>query len=218
MTLEDPVEYDIPGVSQCQINEKAGMTFAAGLRAILRQDPDIISVGEIRDGETGSIAIRSAITGHLVLSTLHTNDAVSAIPRLVDIGVEPYLIANALRGVISQRLVRRICPHCKKPYRPGGDELDLLKLPDDADVTFYRGEGCPECRHTGYHGRRAVFEILTVNNGLRRLISRGADYDALLKAAADTDFTSMRDNCRRLVLAGETTAAEAARAIHSTID
>ena len=153
-----------------------------------------------------------------MLSTLHTNDAVSAIPRLVDIGVEPYLIANALRGVISQRLVRRICPHCKKPYRPGGDELDLLKLPDDADVTFYRGEGCPECRHTGYHGRRAVFEILTVNNGLRRLISRGADYDALLKAAADTDFTSMRDNCRQLVLAGETTAAEAARAIHSTID
>lgn len=218
MTLEDPVEYDIPGVSQCQINEKTGMTFAAGLRAILRQDPDIISVGEIRDGETGSIAIRSAITGHLVLSTLHTNDAVSAIPRLVDIGVEPYLIANALRGVISQRLVRRICPHCKKPYRPSDEELSLLKLPADADITFYRGEGCPECRHTGFHGRRAVFEILTVNDRLRRLISQGADYDALLKAAADTDFTSMRDNCRALVLSGETTAAEAARAIHSTID
>ena len=218
MTLEDPVEYDIPGVSQCQINEKTGMTFAAGLRAILRQDPDIISVGEIRDGETGSIAIRSAITGHLVLSTLHTNDAVSAIPRLVDIGVEPYLIANALRGVISQRLVRRICPHCKKPYRPSDEELSLLKLPTDADITFYRGEGCPECRHTGFHGRRAVFEILTVNDKLRRLISQGADYDALLKAAADTDFTSMRDNCRALVLSGETTAAEAARAIHSTID
>ena len=218
MTLEDPVEYDIPGVSQCQINEKTGMTFAAGLRAILRQDPDIISVGEIRDGETGSIAIRSAITGHLVLSTLHTNDAVSAIPRLVDIGVEPYLIANALRGVISQRLVRRICPHCKKPYRPSDEELSLLKLPADADITFYRGEGCPECRHSGFHGRRAVFEILTVNDKLRRLISQGADYDALLKAAADTDFTSMRDNCRALVLSGETTAAEAARAIHSTID
>lgn len=218
MTLEDPVEYDIPGVSQCQINEKTGMTFAAGLRAILRQDPDVISVGEIRDGETGSIAIRSAITGHLVLSTLHTNDAVSAIPRLVDIGVEPYLIANALRGVISQRLVRRICPHCKKPHRPSDEELSLLKLPADADITFYRGEGCPECRHTGFHGRRAVFEILTVNDKLRRLISQGADYDALLKAAADTDFTSMRDNCRALVLSGETTAAEAARAIHSTID
>lgn len=153
MTLEDPVEYDIPGVSQCQINEKTGMTFAAGLR-----------------------------------------------------------------GVISQRLVRRICPHCKKPYRPADEELSLLKLPADADITFYRGEGCPECRHTGFHGRRAVFEILTVNDKLRRLISQGADYDALLKAAADTDFTSMRDNCRALVLSGETTAAEAARAIHSTID
>ena len=219
MTLEDPVEYDIPGACQCQINEKTGMTFAAGLRAILRQDPDIISVGEIRDGETGSIAIRSAITGHLVLSTLHTNDAVSAIPRLADIGVEPYLVANALRGVISQRLVRRICPHCRKPYRPSGEELDLLKLPADADITLYRGEGCPECRHTGYHGRRAVFEILTVNDRLRRLISQGADYDTLLKAAAETkDFVSMRDNCRTLVLSGETTAAEAARAIHSTID
>ena len=219
MTLEDPVEYDIPGACQCQINEKTGMTFAAGLRAILRQDPDIISVGEIRDGETGSIAIRSAITGHLVLSTLHTNDAVSAIPRLADIGVEPYLVANALRGVISQRLVRRICPHCRKPYRPSGEELDLLKLPADADITLYRGEGCPECRHTGYHGRRAVFEILTVNDRLRRLISQGADYDTLLKAAAETkDFVSMRDNCRALVLSGETTAAEAARAIHSTID
>mgnify|MGYP004440938595 FL=1 len=153
-----------------------------------------------------------------MLSTLHTNDAVSAIPRLVDIGVEPYLIANALRGVISQRLVRRICPHCKKPHRPSDEELSLLKLPADADITFYRGEGCPECRHTGFHGRRAVFEILTVNDKLRRLISQGADYDALLKAAADTDFTSMRDNCRALVLSGETTAAEAARAIHSTID
>ena len=114
--------------------------------------------------------------------------------------------------------MRRICPHCKKPYRPSDEELSLLKLPADADITFYRGEGCPECRHTGFHGRRAVFEILTVNDKLRRLISQGADYDALLKAAADTDFTSMRDNCRALVLSGETTAAEAARAIHSTID
>ena len=145
MTLEDPVEYNIGGVNQCQINEKTGMTFAAGLRAILRQDPDIIAVGEIRDGETAEIAIRSAITGHLVLSTLHTNDAVSAVDRLADIGVEPYLISSALRGVISQRLVRKICPHCKKAYRPEAQELALLGLPEDADVQFYRGEGCQEC-------------------------------------------------------------------------
>ena len=218
MTLEDPVEYNIPGVNQCQINEKTGMTFAAGLRAILRQDPDIISVGEIRDGETGAIAIRSAITGHLVLSTLHTNDAVSAIDRLADIGVEPYLIASALRGVISQRLVRKVCPHCKKAYKPDAGELELLGLPEDADVQFYRGEGCEECYHTGYRGRRAVFEILTMSSELRRLVTEGAGYDTLLASARKTDFVTMRENCRELVLRGETSAEEAARAINSTVE
>ena len=218
MTLEDPVEYNIPGVNQCQINEKTGMTFAAGLRAILRQDPDIISVGEIRDGETGAIAIRSAITGHLVLSTLHTNDAVSAIDRLADIGVEPYLIASALRGVISQRLVRKVCPHCKKAYKPDTEELELLGLPEDADVQFYRGEGCEECYHTGYRGRRAVFEILTMSSELRRLVTEGAGYDTLLASARKTDFVTMRENCRELVLRGETSAEEAARAINSTVE
>ncbi len=218
MTLEDPVEYNIAGVNQCQINEKTGMTFANGLRAILRQDPDIISVGEIRDGETGTIAIRSAITGHLVLSTLHTNDSVAAIDRLVDIGVEPYMIANALRGVISQRLVRKICPHCRTEYTPGEEELDLLGIPASANVKFYKGDGCPECYHTGYRGRRGVFEILTINEKMRRLISEGAGYDDLLAAAMEAGFVPMRDNCRELVLAGETTAAEAARTIKSTVD
>lgn len=218
MTLEDPVEYNIPGINQCQINEKTGMTFAAGLRAILRQDPDVISVGEIRDGETGTIAIRSAITGHLVLSTLHTNDAVSAIDRLVDIGVEPYMVASALRGVVSQRLVRRICPHCKQPYRPDAEELALVGLPADSDVPFYRGTGCAECFHSGYRGRRAVFEILTLNAKLRRLVSDGEKYDALFAAAKDSGFVTMRENCRELVLRGEISAAEAARAINSTVD
>ena len=218
MTLEDPVEYNIPGVNQCQINEKTGMTFAAGLRAILRQDPDVISVGEIRDGETGAIAIRAAITGHLVLSTLHTNDAVSAIDRLVDIGVEPYLISSALRGVISQRLVRKVCPHCKKAYRPEAEELAMLGLPEDANVQFYRGEGCHECYHTGYKGRRAVFEIFMLNGRIRRMVTEGAKYDALLRAAVETNFVTMRENCRNLVLRGEISAAEAARAINSTAD
>ena len=218
MTLEDPVEYNIPGVNQCQINEKTGMTFAAGLRAILRQDPDVISVGEIRDGETGAIAIRAAITGHLVLSTLHTNDAVSAIDRLVDIGVEPYLISSALRGVISQRLVRKVCPHCKKAYRPEAEELAMLDLPEDANVQFYRGEGCQECYHTGYKGRRAVFEIFMLNGRIRRMVTEGAKYDALLRAATETNFVTMRENCRNLVLRGEISAAEAARAINSTAD
>ena len=174
VTLEDPVEYYIPGVSQCQINEKTGMTFAGGLRAILRQDPDIISVGEIRDGETASIAMRAAITGHLVLSTLHTNDAPSAVDRLRDVGVEPWLISGALRGVVSQRLVRRICPHCKRAYHPASDELALLGLDDAPDLVFYKGEGCPDCHHTGYTGRRAVFEILMIDAPLRRLITAGA--------------------------------------------
>ncbi len=218
MTLEDPVEYDIPGVNQCQINEKTGMTFAAGLRAILRQDPDVISVGEIRDGETGTIAVRSAITGHLVLSTLHTNDAVSAIDRLIDIGIEPYMIASALRGVVSQRLVRKICPHCKKAYTPTSEELALLGITEETDAVFYRGEGCSECYHTGYLGRRAVFEILTVNENMRRLINSGADYDNLLAAAKNSNFVTMRESCRKLVLDGETTVEETAKAVNSTVD
>ena len=218
VTLEDPVEYYIPGVSQCQINEKTGMTFAGGLRAILRQDPDIISVGEIRDGETASIAMRAAITGHLVLSTLHTNDAPSAVDRLRDVGVEPWLISGALRGVVSQRLVRRICPHCKRAYHPASDELALLGLDDAPDLVFYKGEGCPDCHHTGYTGRRAVFEILMIDAPLRRLINAGASADELADEARRHGFTTMRERCRDLVLRGETTAEEAARTISSTIE
>ncbi len=218
VTLEDPVEYYIPGVSQCQINEKTGMTFAGGLRAILRQDPDIISVGEVRDGETASIAMRAAITGHLVLSTLHTNDAPSAVDRLRDVGVEPWLISGALRGVVSQRLVRRICPHCKRAYHPASDELALLGLDDAPDLVFYKGEGCPDCHHTGYTGRRAVFEILMIDAPLRRLITAGASADELADEARRHGFTTMRERCRDLVLRGETTAEEAARTISSTIE
>ena len=194
------------------------MTFASGLRAILRQDPDIISVGEIRDGETASIAMRAAITGHLVFSTLHTNDAPSAVSRLADIGVEPWLISSALRGVVSQRLVRKICPHCKTAYRPSDEELAMLGMDIGSDVTFYKGAGCPECRHSGYSGRRAVFEILMIDRKLRRLISGGADSAALADAACGSGFITMRDSCRQLVLSGVTSAEEAARTINSTVD
>ena len=218
VTLEDPVEYHIPGVSQCQINEKTGMTFASGLRAILRQDPDIISVGEIRDGETASIAMRAAITGHLVFSTLHTNDAVSAVYRLKDVGVEPWLVASALRGVVSQRLLRKVCPHCKKGYQPSAEELALLGMPEDSHVTFYKGEGCPECHHSGYTGRRAAFEILMLSGRLRRLISEGANEERLTEEARKNGFRSMRESCRRLVLEGVTSAEEAARIINTTVD
>ena len=218
MTLEDPVEYNIPGANQCQINEKTGMTFAAGLRSILRQDPDVISVGEIRDGETASIAVRAAITGHLVISTLHTNDAVSTISRLVDIGVEPYMISSALRGVVSQRLVRKICPHCRKAYTPTEEEKRMVSIAENEDVTFYKGEGCQECGRTGYRGRRGVFEILTLDAALRREVANNASSEELTKTALENGFVTMKDNCRRLVLEGVTTVSEAAKAINSAAE
>ena len=218
ITLEDPVEYNIDGVNQVQINEKVGMTFTSGLRSILRQDPDIISVGEIRDGETAEIAMRAAITGHLVLSTIHTSDAAATLDRLFDIGVEAYLTASALKGVIAQRLVRKICPHCRKAYTPTDEELDLLGMERTPGLQFYKGEGCPMCFHTGYRGRTGVFEILLVDRELRRLILARADREAILAASRKNGFLSLADRCRSLVLEGVTSTEEAARTIHSTDD
>ena len=215
VTLEDPVEYNVDGVNQVQINEKTGMTFANGLRAILRQDPDIIAVGEIRDGETADIAMRSAITGHVVLSTIHTNDAVGTIERLFDIGVEPYLVSSAMRGIISQRLVRRICPDCKEAYEPGEDELLELGMSAKPGMVFYRGKGCPSCFHTGYRGRLAVFEMLEITSKIRAMISRRANRDeveAELKKP-ESGFVSLRKNALRLVLEGITTGEEVMRVI-----
>ncbi|MBE6994541.1 MAG: type II secretion system protein GspE [Ruminococcaceae bacterium] len=211
ITLEDPVEYNIGGVNQVQINERTGLTFASGLRAILRQDPDIIAVGEIRDGETAEIAMRAAITGHIVLSTVHTGDAVGAIERLEDIGVEPYLIGSALRGVISQRLVRRVCPRCRVGYEPTDEELADLGVKRRPGMKFWRGEGCPDCFNTGYHGRIAVFEMLPVNRQLRRLISSGATRDEIEDSLQGTGFTTLRDNVLRLVEDGTTSVEEALR-------
>ena len=215
VTLEDPVEYNIDGVNQVPINEKTGMTFANGLRAILRQDPDIIGVGEIRDGETAEIAMRSAITGHVVISTIHTNDAIGTIERLENIGVEPYLVASALRGVISQRLMRRICPKCRKAYTPDEDELMELGLQPEEGLQFYRGAGCPSCFDTGYRGRIAVFEMLDVNSRVRRLIADGAsrpELEAELKKP-ENGFVSLRENAMRLVREGVTTTSELMRVV-----
>lgn len=210
VTLEDPVEYNIDGVNQVQINEKTGMTFASGLRAILRQDPDIVAVGEIRDGETAEIAMRAAITGHLVLSTVHTYDAASTIDRLVDIGVAPYLIASGVRGIVSQRLVRTVCPHCRQEYRPGSDELAAVGLHPQADVKFYHGAGCPMCFGTGYRGRTGVFEILLLDRALRESVSGGATREGLRDAIQRSGtFKTIEDSCRELVLAGVTTVEEA---------
>ena len=218
VTLEDPVEYDIDGVNQVQINEKTGLTFAGGLRSILRQDPDIIAVGEIRDGETAEIAMRSAITGHLVLSTIHTNNAVATLDRLVDIGVEPYLIASALKGVIAQRLVRHICPKCREAYIPSVDELREVGLESAAGMPFYRGTGCPDCMETGYRGRTAVFEILVMTAEIKRLLRENRPHEELLAAVRASGFKSMDDHGRRLVLAGETTIEEIERIMHTTDD
>ncbi|MDO5334714.1 MAG: GspE/PulE family protein [Coriobacteriia bacterium] len=217
ITLEDPVEYNIDGVNQVQINEKAGMTFASSLRSVLRQDPDIIAVGEIRDAETAEIAMRAAITGHLVFSTIHTYDAASAIDRLLDIGVAPYLIASGLRGVVGQRLVRTICPNCRTEYTPDQRLLDLLGLSSN-EMPFYHGEGCTACAHTGYRGRTAVFEFLTVDAEMRRIIGQGADRVAVREHLAHAaNHKSLPDSCMELVRAGVTTPEEVARII-STMD
>jgi len=218
VTLEDPVEYQMDGVNQVQINEKIGMSFASGLKSILRQDPDIIAIGEIRDGETAEIAMRAAITGHLVLSTVHTSDAISTLDRLVDIGVEPYMITSALKGVISQRLVRRICPHCREGYTPSIEELEMIDMADadPHELTFYRGVGCPECFGSGYRGRTAVFEILVITRDIRRAIHDRASTEKLMEAVEASGFSSLLENCRKLVLEGVTTVQESYRVISVT--
>lgn len=213
VTLEDPVEYNVDRVNQVQINEKVGMTFASGLRSILRQDPDIIAVGEIRDGETADIAMRAAITGHLVLSTIHTNDAAGTIDRLIDIGCERYLIASALKGVVSQRLVRRICDQCKTAYTPSVDELDSLGLKPyrEAQTLFYKGTGCPACFNTGYRGRIAVFEILPITRSIRNCVIEGQNRAKLDEVIANEGVVLLKDNAIRLIREGITTVSEALR-------
>ena len=219
VTLEDPVEYNIDGVNQVQINEKIGMTFASGLRSILRQDPDVIAVGEIRDGETAEIAMRSAITGHVVLSTIHTSDALGTVERLTDMGVEPYLVASALKGVFSQRLVRRICPNCRTSYEPSAEEQIELGLEPKPGRTFYRGKGCPECFDTGYRGRTAVYEIFPLTIAVRRKIAARAsreEIETLLKDPS-SGFVSLKDNAMKLVEQGLTTGDEVMRVIYEDI-
>ncbi|MCQ2463554.1 MAG: GspE/PulE family protein [Clostridia bacterium] len=216
VTLEDPVEYNFDGVNQVQINEKVGMTFANGLRSILRQDPDIIAVGEIRDGETADIAMRAAITGHLVLSTLHTNDAPSTISRLLDMGVEGFLISSALKGVISQRLVRRICPNCRQEYTASEEEQAMIGLPYVPGRKFYRGKGCPLCFNTGYKGRTAVFEILTLNKAMEHAIADGATQSEFMRLVHESDFVPLIEDCAKLVLNGTTTVDEAFKTVNST--
>lgn len=213
ITLEDPVEYNIQGATQVQINEKVGLTFASGLRAILRQDPDIIAVGEIRDGETAEIAMRAALTGHLVITTIHTEDAVSAIDRLKDMGVPSYLISAGLRGIISQRLLRRICVNCKEAYQPEAEAIQAAGLTNRPGRIYYHGRGCDHCFHTGYRGRIGDFEVLLMNDALRSCITNGADKQEFRRLARETGYVTMLQNAERLVDEGITTVEEVARTL-----
>jgi general secretion pathway protein E/type IV pilus assembly protein PilB len=210
ITVEDPVEYQLPGVNQVAVNTEIGMTFAAALRAMLRQAPNIIMVGEIRDVETASIAINASLTGHLVFSTLHTNDAPSAITRLVDMGVKPFLVSSSIRAVLAQRLIRKICPDCKQPYTPTEVELRALNLlsANLSEARFSKGHGCDRCRGTGYRGRAGIFEIFVVDDEIRHLINEGVPVSKIRQRARDLGMRVLREDGIRKVVSGMTTPEE----------
>ena len=211
VTVEDPVEYMLEGVNQVNVNAKAGLTFASGLRSILRQDPDIVMIGEIRDSETAEIAIRAAITGHVVLSTIHTNDAPSTVVRLMDMGIQSYLVGSSVVGIIAQRLVRRICPHCAEEYTASDYEKRILGVDPSEDIKLYRGVGCLKCDETGYSGRLGVYEILEVTKEIRNLITKKADVEEIKQAAIRNGMKTIRKACENLVLNGRTTIDELIR-------
>jgi len=196
LTVEDPVEYELPGIGQTQVNPKIDLTFAKALRAFLRQDPDVIMIGEIRDVETAQIAVQASLTGHLVLATLHTNDAASAVTRLIDMGIEPFLLSSSLLGVLGQRLIRKLCPKCKHP---------------DAAAPGYRAEGCAHCGQTGYLGRTGIYELLTVDDEMRLLVHQGANDTDIRRVAEKHGMVSMRGDAQRWITAGVTSQEEALR-------
>jgi len=208
ITVEDPVEYQLKGVNQIQVNEKSGLTFARGLRSILRHDPDVILIGEIRDAETAQIAVQASLTGHLVFSTLHTNDAPGALTRLVDMGVEPYLVASSLEAVLAQRLVRVLCPHCKQVDDSATAQQFKTKLGIAADKTIYKSVGCRECRNTGFFGRHAIFEWMDTDEEIRQLILKSSSTDQIRNAARRAGMRTLAEDGWRLVAAGVTTVEE----------
>ncbi|WP_163193152.1 GspE/PulE family protein [Clostridium thermarum] len=214
ITIEDPVEYNFKGINQMQVNPKVGFTFASGLRSILRQDPDIIMVGEIRDGETAEIAVRAALTGHLVLTTIHTNSAAGTITRLEDMGLEPFLLSSTIVGIIAQRLVRKICPNCGEDHVTDQREMRILGL--HSPVTIRRGQGCSLCNNTGYKGRIGIYEVMPINAELRQLIDEKTREREIEEAALRNGMTLLREACKRKVLSGATTVEELLRVTYST--
>ena len=210
LTIEDPIEYMLPGVGQTQVNTKVDMTFARGLRAVLRQDPDVVMVGEIRDLETAEIAVQASLTGHLVLSTLHTNTAIGAITRLQDMGVEPFLLSSSLLGVMAQRLVRLLCTQCRTAHETSAYERELLQLAPDAPATLYRPEGCAECNNTGYRGRTGIYELIEIDEALRLLIHERASEQTMLLEARKR-YPGIDADGRRRILSGETSIEEVLR-------
>lgn len=210
LTAEDPVEYEIEGIMQVQINHQVGLTFAAALRSFLRQDPDVIMVGEIRDLETGQIAVQASLTGHVVLATLHTNDAPGAVTRLVDMGLEPFLISASLEGVLGQRLLRRICRHCRTAYEPDQNIVSMLQVDplEIAEKQFFYGKGCSECNRTGYKGRQGLFELMVVNDALRELITKKVPSLVLKQKAIENGMRTLRDDGLRCIFDGLTTIEE----------
>ena len=217
MTVEDPIEYDLDGIGQTQVNPSIGMTFARALRAILRQDPDVVMIGEIRDIETARIAVQASLTGHLVLATLHTNDAVGAVTRLIDMGIEPFLLSSTLLGVMAQRLVRRLCPDCKTAT--GATSAQRNDLPAEMrDQPVFRAGGCPACKGTGYRGRTGIYEMLVADRACAELIRSGASEEAFRDYGARNGMTSLRADGMRWVAAGETTLEEVLRVTRATVE
>ena len=218
VTIEDPVEYQMDGILQIQTHADVGLDFATGLRSVLRHDPNVILIGEIRDTETADIAIKSSLTGHLVFSTLHTNDSTGAVARLVDMGIEPYLVASSLEGVVAQRLLRRVCPSCKEPARvpePILQEIDQVLPGRVAAATFLQGRGCPDCKYTGYKGRCGIFEILSVSDALRLMVVQGESSDAIRKHAVQEGMEPLRVNGWRIAMDGGTSVSEVLRVTHA---
>jgi general secretion pathway protein E len=219
ITIEDPVEYQLKGIGQIQVNSKISLTFASGLRSILRQDPDVILIGEIRDTETAEIAIQASLTGHLVFSTLHTNDAPSAMTRLIDMGVEPFLISTSVRAVLAQRLIRKICPDCRTPYAPSLDELSRLQIPSGAlpGGHLFKGAGCPSCLDTGYKGRQGIYELFVLDEEIAHLVNTRQDAATIREAGRRKGMQTLLDDGRRKVLEGVTTIEEVLRVAQSEI-